>query len=71
MLRLKERLGVNEDSAQQSRDRVTNCPVCPRLRFFSIFETLSSKGRRVSGKLGRQVTLAGTEETAGVGPGGD
>lgn len=52
VLRLKERLRVNDDSAQRSRDRVTNSPVCPRLGFFSILEILSAKGRRVAGKLG-------------------
>ena len=52
MLRLKERLRVNDDSAQRSRDRVTNSPVCPRPGFFSILEILSAKGRRVAGKLG-------------------
>lgn len=51
-LRLKERLRVNDDGTQRSRDRVTNSPLCPRLRFFSILKTLSAKGRRAAGKLG-------------------
>ena len=43
---------AKDDSAHQSKDRVTNCPVCPRLRCFSILKTLSVKSRRVPGKLG-------------------
>lgn len=63
--------GAKDDSAQQSRDRGTNHPVCPRLRGFLELETFGAKTRRVPGKLGQRVTLADMEELAGEAPGGN